>query len=111
MGVGKFPVWISPLLAIGVYSVLLWFEHRRPLRRTVESKLTRSVRNLAVASLSAVAVQVAELPVAMPLAALVERRGWGVINLVRLPAWAEVALAPRVAGLHALRLAAWSAGN
>ena len=93
MGVGKFPVWISPLLAIAVYSVLLLLEHRRPLRRTVESKLKRNVRNLAVASLSAVAVQVAELPVSMPLAALVERKGWGVINFVGLPAWAEVALA------------------
>ncbi len=93
MGVGKFPFWIGPLLAIGVYSVLLWFEQRRPLRTSVESKLTRNVRNLVVASLSAVAVQVAELPIAMPLAALVERRGWGVVNLTGLPQWAEVALA------------------
>ena len=55
MGIGKFPFWISPLLAIGVYSVLLWFEQRHPLRRSFESKLARNVRNLAVASLSAVA--------------------------------------------------------
>ena len=93
MAVGKFPFWISPLLAIGVYSVLLWFEQRRPLRRSVESKLTRNVRNLAVASLSAMAVQLVELPVAMRLAALVERRGWGVVNLTGLPVWAEVTLA------------------
>lgn len=29
----------------------------------------------------------------MPLAASVERRGWGVVNLTGLPVWAEVALA------------------
>jgi sterol desaturase/sphingolipid hydroxylase (fatty acid hydroxylase superfamily) len=91
--VGKFPFWVSPLLAIAVYSALLWLEHRRPLRRTVESKLTRNVRNLTVAALGVVTVQVAELPVVMPLAALVEQKGWGVVNLAGLPVWAEMALA------------------
>jgi sterol desaturase/sphingolipid hydroxylase (fatty acid hydroxylase superfamily) len=90
---GKFPFWISPLLAVVMYSAFLWLEHRRPLRRAVESKLARNLRNFTIAALGAVAVQLAELPVVMPLAALVEQRRWGLVNLAGFPVWAEVAVA------------------
>lgn len=93
MEVSKFPFWISPLLAVVLYSAFLWLEHRRPLRRSVESKLTRNLRNLTVAALGVVAVQLAELPIVMPLAALVEQKKWGLVNLAGFPVWAEVAVA------------------
>ncbi|HEY0378360.1 MAG TPA: sterol desaturase family protein [Pyrinomonadaceae bacterium] len=89
----KVPAWISAPLAVGAFALLAWLERRRPLRRKVEPKLTRESRNLAVAAVSAVALQLTERPLADRLTALVERRRWGLLKLVRLPAWLEVALA------------------
>jgi sterol desaturase/sphingolipid hydroxylase (fatty acid hydroxylase superfamily) len=71
----------------------VWLERRRPLRRAVESKLTRDARNLAVAVTSAIALRIIERPIVDPLAALVERRQWGLLKRLRLPAWLEVTAA------------------
>lgn len=90
----KMPAWLSAPLIVGAFGALLWLERRRLLRRrTVESKLTRDARNLAVAALGAVALQIAERPVIEPLTQLVERRKWGLLKRFRLPLWLEVALA------------------
>ncbi|MFN2384333.1 MAG: sterol desaturase family protein [Gemmatimonadota bacterium] len=75
------------------FLVLTWLEHRRPLRRPTESKLRHTARNLGVAAVSAVALQLAERPVTRPLAALVARRRWGVLHQAPLPGWARTALA------------------
>lgn len=72
-------------LALGTFGVLLYLENRRPLRRPVESKLKRGSRNLTIAGLAAVALQLAEQPVAAPLTKLVERKNVGLLKLVRLP--------------------------
>jgi sterol desaturase/sphingolipid hydroxylase (fatty acid hydroxylase superfamily) len=68
-------------------------ERRRPLRRAVERKLTRNVRNLLVAGAGAAALQLVERPLVQPLTVLVERRKWGLLKVVHLPAWMEVTLA------------------
>ena len=89
----KVPTWVSVPLVVGAFGLLAWLERRRPLRRAVEPKLRREARNLAVAAVSAAALRVAEQPVTGPLSALVERRRWGLLKLLRLPAWLEVSLA------------------
>jgi hypothetical protein len=89
----KVPGWLGGLLVGGTFCALLWLERRRPLRRAVEPKLRRNARNLAVAALSAAAVRLAEKPVTGPLTALVERRRWGLLERLSLPAWLEVPLA------------------
>src|SRR5438552_9658212 len=89
----KVPGWLSGLLIGGAFCGLLWLERRRPLRRSVEPKLRRNARNLAVAALSAAAIQVAETPVTQPLTTIVERRRWGLLKQMPLPAWLEVPLA------------------
>lgn len=89
----KVPTWISAPLVIGAFGLLAWLERRRPLRRKVEPKLRRESRNLAVAAVGAVALQLAERPLIEKLTAAVERRRWGLLKLVRLPAWLEVVLA------------------
>ena len=89
----RVPAWLSAPLVLGAFGLLAWFERRRPLRREVESKPTREARNLAVAAAGAVALSVTEKPVAEALTSLVERRRWGLLKVIRLPAWAEVALA------------------
>ncbi len=89
----RVPGWLTGLLVGGTFITLLWLERRRPLRPSVEQKAGREGRNLAVAALSAAAIQVAEKPVTGPLTALVERRRWGLLKRLPLPAWLEVPLA------------------
>jgi sterol desaturase/sphingolipid hydroxylase (fatty acid hydroxylase superfamily) len=89
----RVPSWVSAPLVVGAFALLAWSERRRPLRRAVEPKLTREGRNLAVASVGALALQLAERPLVGKLTALVERRRWGLLGRASLPAWVEVALA------------------
>lgn len=87
------PGWASGLITVATFGALLYMEFRRPLRKTVEPKLRRNARNLAVAALGAVTLRVAEQPLAGPLSALVARRRWGLLQMARLPVWLEVAAA------------------
>jgi sterol desaturase/sphingolipid hydroxylase (fatty acid hydroxylase superfamily) len=87
------PTWVSAPLILGAFGLLVWLERRRPLRRAVEPKLRREARNLAVAAAGAAALHMTEKPLADALTSLVERRRWGLLKLVRLPTWLEVALA------------------
>src|SRR5215212_637254 len=89
----KVPAWVSAPLAVGAFALLAWLERRRPLRRKVEPKLTRESRNLAIAAVSAAALQLTERPLMERLTAFVERRRSGLLKLVRLPQWLEVAAA------------------
>jgi sterol desaturase/sphingolipid hydroxylase (fatty acid hydroxylase superfamily) len=89
----QLPGWLSAPLIVGAFGVLLWYEYRRPLRRAVESKCRRMARNLTVAVVSAVALQIAERPVINPLTTVVAQRRWGVLPRLQLPRWMEPALA------------------
>ncbi len=81
--------WLSVPVSLGTFAALLWFERRRPLRESVESKTIRSGRNLAVAGLAGAALQLFENPVVKPLTNFVERKNFGLLKLVRLPKWLE----------------------
>jgi sterol desaturase/sphingolipid hydroxylase (fatty acid hydroxylase superfamily) len=89
----RVPWFLSASLVMGVFGILLWWEYRRPLRPTVEAKRRRLARNLAVAALGAVALQLTERPVTARLTTLVERHRWGLLQQARLPVWLEVPLA------------------
>jgi sterol desaturase/sphingolipid hydroxylase (fatty acid hydroxylase superfamily) len=81
-----------PLTLCG-FAALVRLENRRPMRRAVESKLVRNGRNLTVAGIAALALQVAEKPVATRLSKLVERKRLGLLKIFRLPKWLEIILA------------------
>jgi len=85
--------WIGAGAAFGALGVLVWLENRRPLRRSVESKLIRGSRNLAVAGVSAIALHLVETPVANRLTKLAERKKWGLLKIARLPRALETILA------------------
>jgi sterol desaturase/sphingolipid hydroxylase (fatty acid hydroxylase superfamily) len=87
------PAALSAAVAGSTFVVLLWLEHRRPLRRTVESKVVRLGRNLTVAATTLVVVQLIERPLLAPLTGLVVERSWGLLPRLALPAWAEVVAA------------------
>ncbi len=90
----RMPGWLSAALTGGVFIGLVLLELRRPLRKAEsEPKLRRNVRNMAVAGASAVAIMLTAMPVTAPLTRFVERRRWGLVKWLRLPAWCEVPLA------------------
>jgi len=85
--------WLSACLVAGTFLVLSIVERRRPLRRPVEPMLPRTGRNLAIAAIGAAAIHIVETPIVRRVAALVERRRWGLVKQVRLPLWLEVTCA------------------
>jgi sterol desaturase/sphingolipid hydroxylase (fatty acid hydroxylase superfamily) len=89
----RIPMWITAPLIVGAFGLLLLGEIRRPLRRKVESKFTRNVRNFVVAAISASMIQATERPLINPLTALVERRRLGLLQRMPIPKWIEVPLA------------------
>lgn len=70
----------------------MYVEMRRPLRAGRESKLMRTARNLAIASLSAATMHLIEKPIVWPLANQVDRRRWGLLKIFRLPKWIDILL-------------------
>ena len=89
----RLSAWVSAPLVCGVFGALLWWEYRHPLRRTVEAKPQRVARNLTVATISALALQLVERPVTTRLTVMVVRRRWGLLQQWNLPTWGDVLLA------------------
>ncbi|MBP2315906.1 sterol desaturase family protein [Azospirillum soli] len=85
--------WLPGLAMLGTFAALTWLETRRPLRRTVEPKGRHVARNLAIAGLSAATIRALEKPVVEPLAARVDRHGWGLLPRLGLPKPVETAVA------------------
>ncbi len=89
----NFLKFISIPIALGTFGILTWLENRRPLRRSIESKIIRSGRNFAVAGIAAVVLQLTEQPVVASLSKFVERKNFGLLKIVRLPKLMEIILA------------------
>lgn len=85
----------SPVRALIIgawFAALVWWERRHALRRTVDSKMERDVRNLAVAALAGAVMQFVEVPVAFGLAVQVQEKRWGLVQQLPLPGLARVIL-------------------
>src|SRR2546423_1267929 len=77
---------LPALLIAGTFAVLVYFENRRALRRrNTEPKLRRDVRNLAIAAVGGMVMQLAENPAVLPLARMTVRRKIGITHWLRLP--------------------------
>jgi sterol desaturase/sphingolipid hydroxylase (fatty acid hydroxylase superfamily) len=83
------PGWATALLVGGTLIVLILLEWRRPLRRRVETKVRHTVRNLAMAGMGSMALQLTELPVTRRLTRLAVARRWGLLQNLSLPLWLE----------------------
>jgi sterol desaturase/sphingolipid hydroxylase (fatty acid hydroxylase superfamily) len=70
---------------IGLAAALFLLERKLPLRSERESKTRRNGRNLAVAGLGALTIHFAESPITYPLAKIVKRQRWGLLQWIRLP--------------------------
>jgi sterol desaturase/sphingolipid hydroxylase (fatty acid hydroxylase superfamily) len=89
----RLPMAVKALVVLGTFGLLFWLERRRPLRRTVESSVQRTGRNLTMAGLAAVALRLTEQPMAQKLTTLVERRQWGLLRTVNLSKWMDTVVA------------------
>lgn len=85
--------WLPTALVLGSLAGLIVLERRRPLRRRVEKRNRRDLRNLALAATTGLVLSIAERPAVEPLAALVARRRWGLLLHWRLPTAVEAGLA------------------
>jgi len=81
---------MKPKNAIGL-AIFGWFlalflsEAKRPLRLGVENKSTRVIRNVMIAGVSAILLQVIDSPLTDLLSRKVARKRLGLLNLVSLP--------------------------
>ena len=81
-------------MLIAMAAALVCVEVVRPLRRRQhEPKLRRMPRNAAIGGIGAAAVQLCEQPIVLPLARWVERRGWGILPQLNVPAALKAILA------------------
>jgi sterol desaturase/sphingolipid hydroxylase (fatty acid hydroxylase superfamily) len=88
------PAWLTAAVMGVTFGALVLLECRRPLRPAeTEPKARRNARNLALAGLGALAVQLVEAPLVAPVARVVQRRRWGLLKRLRLPVWIETSLA------------------
>jgi sterol desaturase/sphingolipid hydroxylase (fatty acid hydroxylase superfamily) len=90
MDFAKLPTWFTVCLALGGFVVLNWLERRHPLRKKTESKLRREARNIAVSGLSAIAIQLTEIPLVLALTQSLAARRWGLLRVLELPTWIEL---------------------
>ena len=74
-------------LVLAAAAVVLVMERRHRARPYVEPQSTHTARNLALAGIAAVTVQLLEAPIVMPLARTVSRRRWGLSHAVGGPRW------------------------
>ena len=75
-----------------VLTAMAALETVRPLRRRLEPRFRRTVRNVTTGALSLAIVTLLQAPILMPLVHWTERRGVGLLNLVELPAAVGIAL-------------------
>lgn len=73
--------------------MLYVFEKRRPLRHQIEQKELGTARNLAIAAVAGVAINLFEKPVTDKLTRVVEKKKFGLLKIFRLPKFLETTLA------------------
>lgn len=76
-----------------MFLVLLVLENLIPLRRTVEPKGRRLVRNFTVAATAAIVAELLRLPLLVPVVAWTEAREFGLLHLVVMPPALRIGLA------------------
>ncbi len=85
--------WLRGILTVGTFAALYILETKRPLRKQIEPKAVSAIRDLAIASTAALAVNLCEKPVAEKLTKFVERKNFGIVKFFKLPKSIEDALA------------------
>ena len=82
----------AAVILVGGGSMLL-AEHFAPLRRSVESKFRRIVRNLTTGGISLALMSLVQAPLLQPVASWIVRERVGFLQLVQWPRWLETVIA------------------
>lgn len=93
MKIGSLIKFLAIPAAVGAIGLLNWLEKRRPLRKTVESKEIRTVRNLLMAGSASAAMIIFEKPAIDFFTKFVEDRRIGFLKIFKLPRSIETILA------------------
>lgn len=93
MKIGSLIKFLAIPAAVGAIGLLTWLEKRRPLRKTVESKEIRTVRNLLMAGSASAAMMLFEKPAIDFFTKFVEERKIGLLKIAKLPRPIETLLA------------------
>jgi sterol desaturase/sphingolipid hydroxylase (fatty acid hydroxylase superfamily) len=88
-GHGFSPAAITAAVIVLAASLMLLVERIAPLRRTVEPKLRRVIRNISTGGISLGVVTLLQAPLLHPVAAWIVRGRIGLLQLVQWPRWIE----------------------
>ena len=87
------PRWIGLGIPAAVFLLFFWLESLRPLRRRRESRLRRTLRNLATAGIGLATIELLQIPILVPVSRWVTANGVGLLNLLSLRGWVRTAAA------------------
>lgn len=82
----QFAAGITASVIVVVFAAMLILELRRPLRRSVESKLRRVVRNLTTGATALAVSTLLQTPLVVPVSRWMLARHIGLLNMVAMPA-------------------------
>jgi sterol desaturase/sphingolipid hydroxylase (fatty acid hydroxylase superfamily) len=88
----ELPSGLNAVLVLGTLATVVYFEIKRPLRKARQDKFSRDARNAFMSLTTAATISLTEKPVTAPLSRAVEKCGFGLLKLRRLPVWADVLL-------------------
>lgn len=89
----RFATVITAGVIVIVFGAMLMLELRRPLRRQVESKARRIVRNLTTGAIALAVSTLLQIPLLVPLSRWAMARRAGLLNLVAMPSTLRMAIA------------------
>jgi len=84
---------LPAVVAVAAFLGILVLESLIPLRRTVEPKGRRVVRNLAVAASAAIVAELLRVPLLIPVVSWTADRKIGLLHLVEMPSTVRIVLA------------------
>ncbi|HJQ40309.1 MAG TPA: sterol desaturase family protein [Thermoanaerobaculia bacterium] len=87
------PAAVTGIVILIVGGLMLFAEQRAPLRRAVEPKLRRVVRNLTVGGVSLAFTSLLQAPLLQPVAAWIAGAHIGLLQQVSWPRWLEILIA------------------
>jgi len=88
----QLPFWVLPAVTASGLLLLFVLEWRRPLRREVDSKPRRVMRNLTTGGIAFAAITLVQTPLLVPAARWVTENDFGLLNVLGLTGWLKTVL-------------------
>ena len=89
----RFAAAITAIVICVVFGAMLVLELRRPLRRSVESKLRRVIRNLTTGATALAVAVLLQTPLLVPISRWTMAHHAGILNAIAIPTGAQTILA------------------